>query len=658
MKKMITALCVLAVAVGSMMAASLLKVPNEPLQPKSFKIDVDQKLGGPAVGQTSSVFYDQSLNGFGWLGRDLNAIAYDPAADMFGSFYRQKVGTTGGHFGGMVGMYDPAEANPFVWQPQTIQSQVANQWNLRYCTVEFGSGYFYGAGTSLYSGWPDSPGIFGIFDPNSGWKVRKISEVDFDIIRPIICSFKQGNEYVVKIMYTSDPGDTGFMDEFTGRTTTPTDINSWVFTKSSTWVADQYTTPRMQIQDNGVGIIVQPHLTAEGETGYYMDYKWTSDYGQTWNPADSWNRIKPEDVSPFITTPPQTVGTTTLVELANMGSFVEMTMEKNGNVHLLMDLGGGDTPGSTYRRTDSGMPIDGYYHLALNWTGSTFAVAPKANFIAQRNGWDQVDFPEVDGERFYHKYANNVRTNIGLALNAEGTKQVIYAGWPDRPKGCNIRTNAPKSGVSCTDTQSENFIADGFFTYSEDNGTTWRHAIDSSWTAYNITNSLKTNLPRHENSFTIAKKGKLVPAANGLFDLVTYAGFQTPDWDIPGGAVANVEDFQMNLYVNRITANLLTGFDDIETEDVTNGKAIELAQNYPNPFNPTTAINFNLQSAANVKLSVFNAQGQEVANLINAKMTSGAHTANFNAANLNSGVYFYKLSVDGQSAVKKMVLTK
>jgi len=96
----------------------------------------------------------------------------------------------------------------------------------------------------------------------------------------------------------------------------------------------------------------------------------------------------------------------------------------------------------------------------------------------------------------------------------------------------------------------------------------------------------------------------------------------------------------------------------IETEDVTNGRTIELAQNYPNPFNPTTTINFNLQTASNVKLSVFNANGQIVADLINSRMNSGAHTANFNAANLNSGVYFYKLTVDGQSAVKKMVLTK
>jgi len=83
-----------------------------------------------------------------------------------------------------------------------------------------------------------------------------------------------------------------------------------------------------------------------------------------------------------------------------------------------------------------------------------------------------------------------------------------------------------------------------------------------------------------------------------------------------------------------------------------------LYQNYPNPFNPVTTINFALEKECSVNLSVFNTQGQEVANLINAKLNAGTHAVNFNAKNLNSGVYFYKLSVDKHSSVKKMVYAK
>ncbi|HXK50490.1 MAG TPA: T9SS type A sorting domain-containing protein, partial [Clostridiales bacterium] len=83
-----------------------------------------------------------------------------------------------------------------------------------------------------------------------------------------------------------------------------------------------------------------------------------------------------------------------------------------------------------------------------------------------------------------------------------------------------------------------------------------------------------------------------------------------------------------------------------------------LEQNYPNPFNPVTEIRFSINNDANVKLAVYNIKGELVSNLKNEKMVKGLHTVNFDASNLNSGVYFYKLSVDGMAETKKMVLTK
>jgi len=84
----------------------------------------------------------------------------------------------------------------------------------------------------------------------------------------------------------------------------------------------------------------------------------------------------------------------------------------------------------------------------------------------------------------------------------------------------------------------------------------------------------------------------------------------------------------------------------------------ELAQNFPNPFNPTTNIRFSLPEQANVNLTVYNVLGQEVATVVNETLEAGIHNFNFNAANLNSGVYYYRIKTDNFVEVKKMMLVK
>jgi WD40 repeat protein len=83
-----------------------------------------------------------------------------------------------------------------------------------------------------------------------------------------------------------------------------------------------------------------------------------------------------------------------------------------------------------------------------------------------------------------------------------------------------------------------------------------------------------------------------------------------------------------------------------------------LEQNYPNPFNPTTTIWYSIPESGNVDLRVFNALGSEVMELVNEFKNSGNHSINFDAENLSSGIYFYKLSVNNFSEIKKMILMK
>ncbi|MGH7456771.1 MAG: T9SS type A sorting domain-containing protein, partial [bacterium] len=83
-----------------------------------------------------------------------------------------------------------------------------------------------------------------------------------------------------------------------------------------------------------------------------------------------------------------------------------------------------------------------------------------------------------------------------------------------------------------------------------------------------------------------------------------------------------------------------------------------LAQNYPNPFNPSTNIAFALVQAGNVKLRIFNALGQKVATLVNGRMSAGQHNVAWDARNVPSGIYFYKLEAGAFSQTRKMVLMK
>lgn len=83
-----------------------------------------------------------------------------------------------------------------------------------------------------------------------------------------------------------------------------------------------------------------------------------------------------------------------------------------------------------------------------------------------------------------------------------------------------------------------------------------------------------------------------------------------------------------------------------------------LLQNYPNPFNPNTTISFVLKEAGHVSLKVYNTLGQKIVELTNEIMESGYHTVEFNAADLPSGIYLYKIQSGNFVQSKKMLLLK
>ncbi len=108
--------------------------------------------------------------------------------------------------------------------------------------------------------------------------------------------------------------------------------------------------------------------------------------------------------------------------------------------------------------------------------------------------------------------------------------------------------------------------------------------------------------------------------------------------------------------LNTLSIPSITGVDSRDL--VTIPEEYSLSQNYPNPFNPSTNIEFNVAKQGQVVLKVYNVIGKEVATILDKVMPAGSQRIIFNGSNLASGLYFYRLEVNGFAATKKLILIK
>ena len=126
----------------------------------------------------------------------------------------------------------------------------------------------------------------------------------------------------------------------------------------------------------------------------------------------------------------------------------------------------------------------------------------------------------------------------------------------------------------------------------------------------------------------------------------------TVDWTVTAMG-ADVIQFADEVFSITLTRNL-----SVSNEVTESPNSFTLNQNYPNPFNPTTNISYNLPESGAVTLEVFNVTGQKVATLVNGVRSAGSHTATFDASNMSSGVYMYRLSSGNSVQIRKMLLIK
>lgn len=130
--------------------------------------------------------------------------------------------------------------------------------------------------------------------------------------------------------------------------------------------------------------------------------------------------------------------------------------------------------------------------------------------------------------------------------------------------------------------------------------------------------------------------------------------------NVPFAIVRNAQVSEVTLTgnVNARDYVVTSGTTDLPIEESLTPATFSLAQNYPNPFNPTTTIEYTLPSAAQVRLTVYNVLGQEVASLLEGEREAGRHRFKFDAAELPSGVYVYRLEAGTHTAVRRMIVMK
>ena len=120
----------------------------------------------------------------------------------------------------------------------------------------------------------------------------------------------------------------------------------------------------------------------------------------------------------------------------------------------------------------------------------------------------------------------------------------------------------------------------------------------------------------------------------------------------------NLKDGEYQYRLKQIDFDGSFEYSEIINVNILSTTDYTLDQNFPNPFNPSTTIKYSLPSGGNVKLTILNSIGEEIETLVNEYEDKGIHEVVFNAKNVSSGIYFYKLESGNFRSVKKMILLK
>ncbi len=149
--------------------------------------------------------------------------------------------------------------------------------------------------------------------------------------------------------------------------------------------------------------------------------------------------------------------------------------------------------------------------------------------------------------------------------------------------------------------------------------------------------------------------GFVQPPDDGFFAPVDYLGaFGPGNWAADWTFISEVGILNT---AGARTPRVITAVEEHQNPSVL-PTDYTLNQNYPNPFNPTTNINYTVVSTAHVRLTVYNLLGQKVATLVDGVRPAGSYTLSWDASNLASGIYIYRLDAGEKIQSRKMMLVR
>ena len=185
-----------------------------------------------------------------------------------------------------------------------------------------------------------------------------------------------------------------------------------------------------------------------------------------------------------------------------------------------------------------------------------------------------------------------------------------------------------------------------YYRKSTDNGNTWSSYASVNYNYYNNADSFFFPIPGSPAGtrveYYFAAQDIALPTPK-LATLPAGGGGINP----PGSIIAPPTRFSYDVVLSGITGNT----NEIPAE-------FKLYNNYPNPFNPSTKIKFDIAQVTNAKLIVYDVLGREITRIFDGNLKAGSYSLDFDASNLPSGVYFYRLITNSFTDTKKMLLIK
>jgi photosystem II stability/assembly factor-like uncharacterized protein len=295
----------------------------------------------------------------------------------------------------------------------------------------------------------------------------------------------------------------------------------------------------------------------------------------------------------------------------------------------------------------------GLFFLAINSMGTCFASNISTGMLRSTDGgitWDSISNINGGFAGLFISKAGNIfaATTSGLirSKNNGQTWDTLHSFlYFPYQFGMNPVTGTLFIGVDDINNTSSRALT----FRSTDEGDTW--------TLIDTTGNVIDAIYGAPNGYMFAGKGEVYRSIN---DGLTWSKFGT---GLPTNNTMQIEalverngilyagDRVWGLYSISTTP---TGISKEQQSDF----SFRLNQNYPNPFNPNTVISYSIPSTSNIKLIVYNTLGQTVRAIENTFKQPGNYSINFNASDLASGIYFYKLEAGQFSQIKKMMLLK